>query len=279
MGKRQHKLQNQIYKYNMTTITTTASFAKRFALYYLLTFQTWTLSSSTFISPKSTLKYQKTNTRIPMIFQSSSSSSSSSLDPYNARQLVSLGMQRFRLGDVLGSIEAFNVAEQKDSSVRPYLWQRGLSFYYADLFQLGSDQFRYDVSVNPLDVEEIVWDIACLARMNNEEEGFVQRKMMSLPSGRKGRRRIMATVYSLFRGDGALEADLANGAQSSDSDEFYANFYLGLYSEAVSNEQTKAAHYMRAAAESRYAKGVGSSDYMTSCAKVHCKLRGWEFRS
>ena len=204
--------------------------------------------------------------------------SSSDLEQYNVRQLVSLGMQRFRVGDVLGSIEAFNVAEMKDSSVRPFLWQRGLSFYYADMFQLGSDQFRYDVSVNPLDVEEIVWDIACLARLNNNESS-VKGKMMSLPPGKKDRRKIMATVYSLFRGDGASEIDLANAAQSSDSDDFYANFYLGLYSEAITKEQTKAAHYMTAAAESRYANGVGSGDYMTSCAKVHCKLRGWEYKS
>ncbi len=32
---------------------------------------------------------------------------------------------------------------------------------------------------------------------------------------------------------------------------------------------------MRAAASSAYAKGPGAGDYMTSCAKVHCKLRGW----
>jgi len=191
------------------------------------------------------------------------------------KQLVGLGMQRFRTGDVIGSIEAFDLAERKDASLRPYLWQRGLSYYYADMFQTGSDQFRYDVAVNPLDVEEIVWDIACLARMS--KDGTVPKeKMMALPKGRSDRRKIMATVYSLFRGDGATEADLAAVGLSSDSDEFYANFYLGLYAEA-NGELSKASHYMSAAASSRYAKGVGSADYMTSCAKVHCKLRGWVY--
>lgn len=191
------------------------------------------------------------------------------------KQLVGLGMQRFRTGDVIGSIEAFDLAERKDASLRPFLWQRGLSYYYADMFQMGSDQFRFDVSVNPLDVEEIVWDIACIARMS-KDGSIPKEKMMALPKGRTDRRKIMATVYSLFRGDGAMEADLAAAGGSSDSEEFYAKFYLGLYAEA-NGELSKASHYMSAAACSRYAKGVGAVDYMTSCAKVHCKLRGWVY--
>lgn len=218
----------------------------------------------------------KNNKKNSMLLAMSSSSYSDQQlqlqQQYSVKQLISLGMQRFKKGDVLGSIEAFNAAENKDPSIRPYLWQRGLSYYYADMFQLGSDQFRYDVSVNPLDVEEIVWDIACLGRL---EKG--NKDIMALPQGKKDRRKIMATVYSLYRGDGATEQDLANFASSNESDEFYANFYLGLYSEACTKESAKASHYMQAAASSRYAKGIGAADYMTSCAKLHCFLRGWQY--
>mmetsp|Transcript_17087 Transcript_17087/g.22178 ORF Transcript_17087/g.22178 Transcript_17087/m.22178 type:complete len:246 (+) Transcript_17087:114-851(+) len=197
------------------------------------------------------------------------------LDQYSPRQLIDLGMRRFRSGDVIGSIECFDSAEHKDSSIRPYLWQRGLSYYYADMFQLGSDQFRFDVSVNPLDVEEIVWDIACLARIDGKN--LDQSKMMSLPKGKKDRRKIMATVYQLFRGEnGVMEEDLAKAGELSASDEFYSNFYLGLYTESVTGDISKASHYMVAAASSAYSNGVGSADYMTACAKVHCKLRGWK---
>ena len=59
------------------------------------------------------------------------------------------------------------------------------------------------------------------------------------------------------------------------SDEFYSLFYLGLYCE-IRNEASKAETYMKAAASSDYATGQGTGDYMTSCARVHCKLRGWE---
>jgi len=40
------------------------------------------------------------------------------------------GMQLFKTGDIDGSIELFDRALALDPSVRPYLWQRGLSLYY-----------------------------------------------------------------------------------------------------------------------------------------------------
>jgi hypothetical protein len=103
-----------------------------------------------------------------------------------SRQAVAEGMELFRRGDVAGSIAKF------DSSVPPgsqaYLWQRGLSYYYADKFEQGSQQFRDDVLRSPLDVEEIVWDIACLLRM---DPTFPPKNMLSLPHGKKDRRPIM----------------------------------------------------------------------------------------
>ena len=58
------------------------------------------------------------------------------------------------------------------------------------------------------------------------------------------------------------------------ADEFYALFYLGLYCEAR-GETSKAASYMQQAATTEYATGVGRGDYMTTCARMHCTLRGW----
>ena len=58
------------------------------------------------------------------------------------------------------------------------------------------------------------------------------------------------------------------------ADEFYSLFYLGLFCESR-GEPIKAASYMKHATKTEYATGRGSGDYMTSCARVHCKLRGW----
>ncbi|KAL7435331.1 hypothetical protein ACHAXM_004690 [Skeletonema potamos] len=183
-------------------------------------------------------------------------------------------MQSFRSGDVSTSLQYFDKANYlvPDNKLTPYLWQRGISYYYLDKFQEGHEQFSLDVRVNPLDVEEIVWDIACLARM---DKTFPVENQMALPSGKKDRRKIMSTVYSLFRNDGATEYDLREAGHNGNvSDEFYSLFYLGLYCE-VRDEESKARMYMKMAERSKYATGVGSGDYMSACARVHCKLRGW----
>lgn len=192
------------------------------------------------------------------------------------RQLLSLGMKRFTESKIEDSIELFDRADAAvpNGSLTPFLWQRGISLYYTDRFQEGSNQFRYDVKVNPSDVEEIVWDIACQNRLKLQNPDYVVNKM-SLPAGKTDRRRIMGTVYSLFRGDGASELDLVSaGHTGSISDEFYSLFYLGLYCESI-GENSKAEKYMKAAAASDYARGRGTADYMTSCAKVQCKIRRW----
>lgn len=58
------------------------------------------------------------------------------------RQLVSMGMKRFTEGNVEDSIELFDRSDLLDSSLTPFLWQRGISLYYTDQFQQGSNQVR-----------------------------------------------------------------------------------------------------------------------------------------
>eukprot|EP00984_Skeletonema_dohrnii_P025734 scaffold14909_cov172-Skeletonema_dohrnii-CCMP3373.AAC.2 len=174
--------------------------------------------------------------------------SSSSINEDDPRTLIQNGMNSFRNGDVSTSLQYFDKANDSvpDKKLTPYLWQRGISYYYLDKFQEGHEQFSLDVRVNPLDVEEIVWDIACLARMN-DSGSFPVENQMSLPKGKKDRRKIMSTVYSLFRNDGATEYDLREaGHDSNISDEFYSLFYLGLYCE-IRGETSKAEMYMKMA--------------------------------
>jgi len=121
------------------------------------------------------------------------------ISPSNSRAFVSAGMRIFASGDVAGSIDAFDRSEAAvpDGSLTPYLWQRGISYYYADSFREGSEQFRTDVKVNPLDVEEIVWDIACLARLNPNDP-FPPENRLALPIGKTDRRKIMSTISLLW---------------------------------------------------------------------------------
>ena len=193
-------------------------------------------------------------------------------------------MNQFRNGNIKESIVTFNQAEEIDNTITPFLWQRGISYYYANMFQEGSNQFRNDVKVNPLDVEEIVWDIACQLRLDQQQSSFPPKNMLSLPKGRQDRRKIMSTVYKLFR-DECKEVDLAKAGlalntnnqsnnKSAISDEFYALLYLGLFSEARGYD-SKAEYYMKSACDTNYAKGFGSYDYMVAVANIHCNIRGW----
>ncbi|GAX11833.1 hypothetical protein FisN_20Lh112 [Fistulifera solaris] len=209
--------------------------------------------------------HSKTSTRLLLAEKTTNN------DPYLAQKLVFRGMDAFRNGQVDLSIQLFDQAEALKPSLTPYLWQRGLSYYYADRFAEASQQFRTDVQVNPLDVEEIVWDIGSQMRLRPNEPP----NAMTLPPGKRDRRKIMAKVYNLFRGEGT-EHDLALAGHQSErlSDEFYALFYLGLYCE-VRGEITKASEYMKQALQTEYATSVGEKDYMTSVARVHCQLRGW----
>jgi hypothetical protein len=110
-------------------------------------------------------------------------------------------MNEFRAGKVAESIRLFDEAEAlQGPTLTPYLWQRGLSYYYANEFEAASRQFRIDVRVNPSDVEEIVWDIASQLRRNQQigsPQQFPLPTQLSLPPGNRDRRRIMVRFYTL----------------------------------------------------------------------------------
>lgn len=78
----------------------------------------------------------KTPTRLHLAFSGSID------DRVSPRALVAQGMEAFQKGDVKGSIDLFDRADAKvpDGSLTPYLWQRGLSYYYADQFEDASKQ-------------------------------------------------------------------------------------------------------------------------------------------
>lgn len=189
------------------------------------------------------------------------------------KKLIRDGMASFRKGLVEESIDLFNQAEVEEPRFRPYLWQRGLSYYYVNEFSKAREQFQTDVLVNPLDVEENVWDIASALRLNPFT--FPVQDALFLPKNKRDPRPIMATVYKLFRGE-ATEVELALIGHNTGkaSDEFYSLFYLGLFAE-IRQENSKAEKYLLQSINTKYSQGFGQADYMTSVAKVHCNLRGW----
>ncbi|CAM9736115.1 unnamed protein product [Pylaiella littoralis] len=184
---------------------------------------------------------------------------------------VGRGMERFRNSESLASVHDFDRAIQLQPRLAPYMWQRGISLYYADQFEEGSKQFRKDVALNPNDTEEAIWTFLCEARMPSIGFATAQQRLVKISNER---RPYMQEAYALFKGESA-EGDLAKQMEvasgTSGAPYFYANLYLGLYAEAKGDD-ILARKYISAAVRSSYAK---SQDYMCDVARVHQKVRGW----
>lgn len=104
----------------------------------------------------------------------SSGSAPTSKDP---QALLRSGSQKFTSGDVEGSVVDFDAALAARPSIRPYLWQRGLSLYYIgtkEALEEGAKQFRDDVAVNPNDTEEAIWTFLCEAKLIGPEKAREQ---------------------------------------------------------------------------------------------------------
>ncbi|MEH2336319.1 tetratricopeptide repeat protein [Nostoc sp.] len=184
--------------------------------------------------------------------------------PKNHNAYICRGMVNFQLAKIDESIQDFDMAEQLDTHIKAYLWQRGLSYYYAERFAEGAQQFEIDLTVNAQDVEETVWRYLCIARSLGVEEA-----RNSLLTVKNDPRRVMQRVYDLYAGDCTPDDVLTVGQSQAESGKFYSHLYLGLYYEAQNNLDLAQNYIVKAADQYKI------DDYMWYLAQVHKKLRGW----
>ncbi len=185
-------------------------------------------------------------------------------DPRNPQLYIQRGMATFRLGQIAASIDDFDRAEQLNPALTPYLWQRGIAYYYAERFEEGAKQFEADLAVNEHDVEETVWRYLCQAQF----QGAHAARVGLLPV-RSDPRPVMGWVYQLFAGACDVEQMVAQWGDAGRGDRFYSSLYVGLYCEAE-RDGTRARHYISQAADMQVIE-----DYMGWVAIVHQRLRGW----
>ncbi|HEY0457230.1 MAG TPA: hypothetical protein VGE41_12740, partial [Verrucomicrobiae bacterium] len=147
---------------------------------------------------------------------------------------------------------------------RPYHWQRGISCYYAGLYEEGRKQFVLHQTVNKHDVENAAWHFLCVARLSGVEKA----RAALIPI--QGDQRVpMAQVHALFAGtaktDDVLDAARAGNPSPARLKEqlFYANLYLGLYYEATGDQAKARTHIEKAAAD------YLTEGYMGEVARVH----------
>jgi len=184
--------------------------------------------------------------------------------PNNPNAYIRRGMVKFQLAKIDESIDDFDTAEKLEPRLKPYLWQRGLSYYYADRFEEGAQQFEIDLTVNSQDVEETVWRYLCMARLVGVTEARHQ-----LLTVKNDPRRIMGCVYDLFAGNCTADDVLNVGKAEGIKGLFYSHLYLGLYYEAENNGDLAKEYIVKAADKYKI------EDYMWYLAQVHKKLRGW----
>jgi lipoprotein NlpI len=185
-----------------------------------------------------------------------------------ARSAFERGVQMFFDANPKGSVEAFDVLLKLEPSVKPQLWQRGLSLYYAADFKAGREQFETHQTYNTNDVENAAWHFLCVAKADSVEAA---RKVL-IPI--EGDARVpMKQVHDLFAGKAKPE-DVLKAAESGEGNELrnhrcYAHLYLGLYFEAIGEQAKSKEHVVKAARDYKM------DHYMGKVAQVHMKLRGW----
>lgn len=183
------------------------------------------------------------------------------------------GMTAFASNKVEESVTIYDSIIRDDPRRTPFLWQRGLSLYYAERYKDGAEQFATDVAVNPNDTEEQIWHLLCLAK--TEGVGSLDAARERKLTVGTDRRPVMRLVQKLFLGDGGSERELIDAAESSKvGDKFYASLYLSLYYESM-NDEKSSKRWMVNAVGTEYAKTTGRRDPMVDVAKVAMQRRGW----
>src|SRR5207244_800732 len=95
----------------------------------------------------------------PILFLLAQDRATLSADDYVRR-----GMDQFQWGHIKESLADFDRAIALAPKQAPYLWQRGISLYYAGRYDDGRKQFELHQTVNGNDVENAAWRFLCMAR-------------------------------------------------------------------------------------------------------------------
>lgn len=183
--------------------------------------------------------------------------------------LFQKGVDEFFAAHPKESVAAFDKLIAQVPTVKPQLWQRGLSLYYVGDFKAGREQFEVHQTVNGNDVENAAWHFLCIAKA----EDVVAARKVFIPIVGDGRVP-MKQVHELFAGTGSVEsvlqaAEVGQG-ETLRNHRCYAHLYLGLYFEAIGEAAQAKEHMLKAAHD------YSMDHYMGRVAQVHVKLRGWD---
>lgn len=179
-----------------------------------------------------------------------------------AEAIFQRAVSDFERGQIQEAAAGFDKVAEMLPDMAPQLWQRGIALYYAERYEDCRLMFESHRVVNPNDVENAVWHFLCVARLESPESA----RSALLPVGPDGRVP-MREVYQMFQGKLAPVQVMA-AAGDQPSGQFFAHLYLGIYFEAMGQDD-EALEHIRAAAADRYSRVGG---YMHMVARVHLGL-------
>ncbi len=182
-----------------------------------------------------------------------------------ARALHARGEDHFRHARVTESLADFDRQLELQPDRAAEHWQRGIALYYAGEYEKGARQFKLHQTVNPQDVENAAWHFLCLVRAPT---GSVEAARRDLIRVTDDRRVPMAQIQQLFAGTMKPEDVLRIGEKAGGAAKFYAELYVGLYYEALGQDD-ESLRFLALAAENPAAK----NSYMGDVARVHVALR------
>lgn len=122
-------------------------------------------------------------------------------------------------------------------------------------------QFAIDVSVNPRDTEESIWNYLC-----QSDDGIGKTRSLIRLEGADSRP-VMQTAYNLFKGDVSWEKLKDVGDTLGVQPFFYSRLYLSLYFHSMRDE-TRTIFFVNQAVNSDYFRSVGDRDLMVIVAQL-----------
>ena len=155
--------------------------------------------------------------------------------PFEPRLYITRGMLYFQLGKLNDSLKDFNKAEELNPQLTPYLWSRGLTYYYLEKYAKAARQFELSLSIHSQDIESTLWFFLCIAQL--EDIASAQDSLLIV---RDDIRPYMLQIYQVFAGLYNVDTLTNLNGDCDRYHRFYAYFYAGLYYEAQKNAEKSA---------------------------------------
>tara|TARA_R110002049_G_scaffold2750_2_gene21410 strand:+ start:118515 stop:119312 length:798 start_codon:yes stop_codon:yes gene_type:complete len=189
------------------------------------------------------------------------------ISPDDPRTTRLAGDIYLRSGKPKWAVRMFDRYLETNADEMPDLWQRGIALYFMGDFKTGAEQFERHRTVNPNDVENAAWHFLCVSKLDSPDEA--KKRVLAAPND--PRIPMEEIRHMLITGDRDAVTNRINETPANSptrlAAQFYGNFYLGLYADAL-GETEKAKSLMKQAAKD------APRNYMGDIARVYADWLG-----